>query len=183
MYLASPSYIRWGLGIVAVAVLIYIVAAMRSVANGPVGQQIGNLLGTAGSLLAALASLPPWLLVGLGFAYLLGPAILKMSGAVARRFGTSVKEGNSKAEAFKAEGRSQEFVDAYAKGLASEVVNLVRQELAAAAGSSQAAQERAAEASAARENIAQEAQSEGGDVAAGDGEGVDDARILYSEID
>ena len=70
--------IQIGVIIILALLLIYIFVHVKSLASSPLGQALTSLLGTAGTILTALASLPPWLIIGLGSAYLLGSAILKM---------------------------------------------------------------------------------------------------------
>lgn len=177
-YLSSSSSVRWGLGIVAVIVLIYVVAMVRSVANGPVGQAIGSLLGTAGGILAAIASLPPWLLIGLGFAYLLGPAVLKMGGAATRQLSAVVKQGNAATEDLKNAGEPQEYLDSYAKAIATESVLKIRTELANRQGATQDDQIRLTQATSSRVAAAEEATAKGGDYARGDKDGEAKARDI-----
>jgi hypothetical protein len=169
MYLSSSSSVRWGLGIVAVIVLIYIVASVRSVMAGPVGQAIGSLLGTAGSVLAAIAGLPPWLLIGFGLAYLLGPAILKMGGALTRQLSSAIKEGNASVDALDA--KSETYSKAYVDALATRLVETIRTAQADAAGAGQAEQERRATAVEARAAASSAAAAEGTDGIAGDQDG------------
>lgn len=180
MFLGSSSAVRWGLGIVAVIVIIYVVASIRSVANGPVGQAIGSILGTAGGILAAIASLPPWLLIGLGFAYLLAPAVLKMGGAAARQLGAAVKDGNATIESLKGT-KSEEYLDAYAKGLASEAVVSIRTMQADGAAEGSAEYERLATAKTARGQAIADAAAKGAEGIKGDTDGAAKAREYFPE--
>lgn len=180
MYLSSSSAIRWGLGIVAIILIIYIFATVRSIMNGPVGQAVGNIIGAAGGILAAIAGLPPWLLIGLGFAYLLSPAILKMGGAAARQLSTAVKDGNAKVESLKG-SRSQDYLDAYAKGMASEAIVRIRQSAPGADDGSSAAYERLATAKAARASAISDAAGKGGDAIAGDSDGANEAKKYFPD--
>jgi len=45
------------------------------------GKAISSVMGEAEKVLTSIASLPPWVLIGIGSAYLFGDAVLKMSGS------------------------------------------------------------------------------------------------------
>jgi len=175
MYLSASSSVRWGIGIVVVIIIIYIVASVRSVANGPVGQAVGNILGTAGGVLAAIAGLPPWLLIGLGITYLLSPAILKMGGAATRQLSTAVKEGNAKVESLRGT-QSQDYLDAYARALATESVVRIRTVAAQDKDEKSDEYERLQAAKDARGRAIADAVSKGAEAEAGDAEGARDAK-------
>jgi len=149
---------------------------VRSIMNGPVGQAVGDLLGTAGNVVTAIAGLPTWLLIGLGAAYLLGPAVLKMARSVSQSFSTAVKEGNAAAVEQRNKGAKPAEVKAYAEGLASEAIRTIRQQAVEAGGGTQAAQQRLEQATRVRAQVAARARSAGFEAA--DIKGRDKAREL-----
>lgn len=179
---APPNYLRWGIGIVVVIFIIYVVTSVKAFSDSPVGQAISAALGAAGAILTALAGLPAWVLVGLGFAYLLGPAIVKMAGPRVRDLAAAAQKGNAEAAAAKAAGRSQDEIDAYARGVATEAVKLIRDADAAAAGAPQDAQERAAQAEQAAASAQAEAAGKGPEVAAADESGREVARETIEPV-
>jgi hypothetical protein len=126
---------RWGAGVVLVIVIVYFIAHVGAFMSSPLGQALSKAAGAAAAVLAALASLPTWLLIGLGAAYLMGPAILKMAGSAVRELGAAAGKGNEAARAKKAAGASDTEVEAYAGGVATESIELIRTKQARAAGS------------------------------------------------
>lgn len=123
--------IKTGIAIAGVLLLIYIIVSAKKFLNSPVGSALSKLLGEAGALLTALASLPPWLLIGLGATALLGYAVLKLSPSSVKDMAKSVKEANDKI-AKDSSLITPEAKDAAGKGAAAVVVeNAVTNEAAA----------------------------------------------------
>jgi hypothetical protein len=113
--------IKTGIAIAGALLLIYIIFSMKKFLNSPVGSALSKLLTEAGALLTALASLPPWLLIGLGATYLLGYAVLKLSPSSVKDLVKSVKEANDKI-AKDGDITSPEAIDAAGKGAAGVIV-------------------------------------------------------------
>ena len=67
--------------IIACIVFAYVLFHIKKFTSSPMGKAISSVMGEAEKALTAIASLPPWLLIGLGSAYLFGDAVLKMSGS------------------------------------------------------------------------------------------------------
>lgn len=183
--LFTPANIKWGVGIVLVIAIIYIIGHVGAFMSSPMGQALSKAMGAAATLLTALASLPTWLLVGLGFAYLLGPAIMKMSGRDTRAVADAAVKGNETAKAKKAAGATDEDVEAFAAGKATKMVEIVRTKQSQESGGDVAKQEAAAQAQQNSAETAAAAAAESPSAAANDAAGREEASrdIPYEDID
>lgn len=73
-----PRNIKMGLAVVGCLFVIYIIVKYNKFTNSPVGKALGAILTGAEKILTALASLPPWALIGILATGLFGTAIMKM---------------------------------------------------------------------------------------------------------
>jgi uncharacterized protein YqhQ len=67
--------------IIACIVFAYVLFHIKKFSSSPMGKAISSVMGEAEKVLTSIASLPPWVLIGIGSAYLFGDAVLKMSGS------------------------------------------------------------------------------------------------------
>jgi Sec-independent protein translocase protein TatA len=119
--------LRLGGAVVGLLLLVYVIAHVSSFMSSPMGQALKALASAAAGILTALAGLPPWLLIGLGAAFLFGPAVMKMAGSLVRTIAEVSKGGNDAAKDLEAKGVPKEAIEALAKGAASQAVERARE--------------------------------------------------------
>jgi hypothetical protein len=117
----SPVSLKMGMAIVGCLILIYIIFRYKKFSDSPMGKALGTILTAAEKMLTALASLPPWLLIGLVCAGLFGEAIMKMGASSVLALGKAADAINDALETVEPES-----VEAVAKSAASQLHENVR---------------------------------------------------------